>query len=169
MKAGKFINGWTVTGILLAAIVIAGGVIIWSKSSRSQSIEISLAPEPELQGSIYVGGGVSDPGIYPLRAGDTVQDIVRAAGGFTKDADPGRLELIVSGVGEGKTPQKVNINRAEAWLLEALPGIGEARARAIIEYRERHGPFRDINELVRVEGLGEAALEKIRDLITVAD
>jgi competence protein ComEA len=63
----------------------------------------------------------------------------------------------------------VNINTAEAWLLEALPGIGEARAQAIIEYRLQHGPFRDIYELEKVPGLGEENFKHIADLITVND
>jgi competence protein ComEA len=65
--------------------------------------------------------------------------------------------------------QKININTAGAWLLAALPGIGEARAGAIIAYRTENGPFRDINELLNVPGIGEATLENIRDLVTVAD
>ena len=66
-------------------------------------------------------------------------------------------------------PQKINLNRAEAWLLEALPEIGESRAQAIIDYREQNGPFHNINELIKVEGIGTATYEKIKDRITVAD
>jgi competence protein ComEA len=70
---------------------------------------------------------------------------------------------------EGEPPQKVNINRAEAWLLGALPGIGEVRAQAIIDYRQQNGPFRSTNELLKVAGIGTATYERIKDLITVAD
>ena len=66
-------------------------------------------------------------------------------------------------------PQKVDINRAETWLLAALPGIGEARAQAIIDYRQRYGPFRDINELLKVPGIGDTIFEGIKRLITVKE
>lgn len=169
MKAGRFINGWTVTALFLAAIIIAGGAVIWSKHSRSRAIDISIAPDPEIQGRIYVGGEVSNPGFYPLEAGDSIHDVLRAAGGINDGADLSQVELIVAVPEDGENPQKVNINRAEAWLLAALPGVGEVRARAIIDYRQEHGPFRDIDELLKVDGFGEVTCERIRHLITVAD
>lgn len=169
MKASRFFSGWTVAAILLAAIIIAGGVVIWSKYSRSQAIEISMPPGPELKGSIYVGGEVNNPGYYPLRAGDGIEDILQAAGGITDGADLNHVELIIYSPDERDTPQKVNINRAEAWLLAALPGIGEVRAQAIIDYRSQHGQFRDINELLKVDGLGEVTFERVKHLITVAE
>ena len=66
-------------------------------------------------------------------------------------------------------PQKVDINRAEAWLLEALPGIGEVRAQAIIDYRQQNGGFSHISEITRVEGIGQSLYEQIKDFITVGD
>ncbi len=169
MKAGRFINGWTVAAVLLAAIIIAGGAVIWSKQSRSQVIEISAAPTQEVRGSIYVGGEVNNPGFYPLKDGDGIEDILRAAGGLTDGADLSRLELVVYGLDEENTPQKVNINRAEAWLLAALPGIGEIKAQAIIDHRRQNGPFRDVYELLKVDGFGDVTFERIEGLITVAD
>ncbi len=68
-----------------------------------------------------------------------------------------------------ESPQKIDINRAEAWLLQALPGIGETRAQAIIDYRRQNGPFQSINELTKVSGIGAATLDSIKDLITVTD
>ena len=70
---------------------------------------------------------------------------------------------------EPEPPQRVNINRAEAWLLEALPGIGEVRAQAIINYRRQNGLFHNINELTKVEGIGATTYEQIKHLITVTD
>jgi comEA protein len=66
-------------------------------------------------------------------------------------------------------PQKIDINRAEAWLLEALPGIGPSKAQAIIDYRQQNGGFKHITEITRVEGIGPAIYEQIKDLITVGD
>jgi competence protein ComEA len=151
------------------AIIIAAGVIIGLKYPRSRPVEISLPPAPAPVGNIYIGGEVNNPGIYPVAAGDTLEDVVRAAGGFTGNADPSSVELIVPGQGEVAELQKININTAADWLLAALPGIGDVRAGAIVAYRERNGPFRDINELLNVDGFGPATLENIRDLITAVD
>ncbi|MDO8568153.1 MAG: ComEA family DNA-binding protein [Dehalococcoidales bacterium] len=63
--------------------------------------------------------------------------------------------------------QKINLNRADAWLLAALPDIGQTRAQAIVNYRQKNGPFRSTNELLKVEGIGTAIYDKIKDLITV--
>ena len=122
----------------------------------------------ELQGEIYVGGAVSSPGFYPLTAGDSIEALIQAAGGTTSSAELNRLKLYIPQVGE-EQPQKINLNRAEVWLLKALPGIGETRARAIIAYREQYGPFHNINELIKVEGIGVTTYDKIKYLITVAD
>lgn len=70
---------------------------------------------------------------------------------------------------QGEQPQKIDINRAEAWLLEALPGIGPSKAQAIIDYRQQNGGFGHITEITEVEGIGLAIYEQIKDLITVAD
>jgi competence protein ComEA len=162
-------SGWTVTVAVLAVIIIAGSVFIGVKHGRGGGIEISLATENRTVGQIYVGGEVNSPGIYPLRSGDSIQDIIKAAGGLTDNADTGSLHLEVMGKGGSAAPQKVDINRADAWLLGALPGIGEARAQAIIAYRQKNGPFRDIYELLKVPGFGEVIFAGIKDLITVGE
>ena len=169
MTMSRHINGWTLVVILLVVIIAVSGIVIWSRYSRSQAIEIFLVPDRELPGEIYVDGEVDNPGLYPWGDGDSVGDLIRVAGGATDNADLNRLKLHIPGVPAEELPQKVNINRAEAWLLEALPGIGEVRAQAIIDFRRQNGPFRHINELVKVEGIGIATYEKIKHLITVAD
>ena len=169
MKAGRFSNGWILAALLLVIVIIAGSAFIWLRSSHSHAIEISMAPERETEGSIYIGGEVNNPGWYPLFSGDNVGDLIRAAGGLKDGADISQATLTVGGVDEAKIPQKIDINRADAWLLEALPGVGEAKAKAIIDYRETNGPFRDTNELEKVPGFGEGILDNIKDLITVND
>jgi len=138
--------------------------------SGSQPIEISASkpPSQEQPDKIYIGGAVNNPGFYPLKAGDSIAALIQAAGGITS-ADLSGLKLYISEVGEEEEPQKINLNRAEVWLLEALPGIGETRAKAIIAYRHQNGPFQNINELIKVEGIGTATYEQIKDLITVAN
>jgi competence protein ComEA len=169
MAAGRFINGWTVLIILLVVIIAAGSVVAWSRYSPSQTIEISTVPEQKLQGEVYVGGEVNNPGFYPLEAGDSLGDIIQAAGGTNGNADLNCFELLVPALAEEEPGQKVNINRAEAWLLQALPGIGEGRAEAIINYRQQNGPFHNTDELLKVEGIGMSTYEQIKDLVTVAE
>lgn len=160
---------WTLITILLIAIIATGNIVAWSRYSPSQPVEISIPPGEQVQGRIYIGGAITSPGFYPLTGGDSIGALIQAAGGTTSSADLSRLRLYIPEVGEEEQPQKVNLNRAEAWLLEALPGIGETRARAIIAYREQYGPFHNTNELTKVKGIGVVTYENIKHLITVAD
>ena len=160
---------WILITISLVATIAISGIVACARYSPGQPIEIIRPPTQELSGEIYIGGTVSNPGFYPLKADDTIEALIQAAGGTTSNADPNRLELYLPQTGEKELPQKIDLNRAEAWLLEALPGIGEGRAQAIIDYRQQNGPFSNINELTRVEGIGTATYEDIKHLITVAD
>lgn len=63
----------------------------------------------------------------------------------------------------------VNINTADADSLTALEGIGESRAKDIIEYRSEYGPFTDIEEIMNIPGIGEKTFEKIKDKICITD
>lgn len=92
-----------------------------------------------------------------------------------KAAEP--VEINIDGLQEAAAVQEspapsdstglININTASAAELVRLDGIGEAKARAIVEYREEHGYFMSVDELVKVSGIGEKTLEKNRDKITV--
>jgi len=64
-------------------------------------------------------------------------------------------------------PTKVNVNRATTEELQALPGIGPALARRIVEYRQSHGPFKKTEDLLEVKGIGPVLLARIRDLVTL--
>ena len=169
MTTSKFNKYWTPIIIILVVIIAIGCIVAWSKYRGSQPIEISIPPSQELQGEIYIGGAVNSPGFYSIKAGDSIEDIIQAAGGTTDSADLSRLKLYIPQSGEEQQPQKINLNRAEAWLLQALPGIGEARAQAIIDYRQQNKRFHSINELTKVEGIGVATYQRIKQLITVAD
>lgn len=164
-KLGKY--RMLIISLLLVIIIIAGGVVIFSRYKVSQAIEISILPSPELQGEIYVSGAVKNPGSYPLKSGDSLGDIIARAGGTTNSADLTKLKIYVPPTGEEPKPQKIDINRAEAWLLEALPGIGETRAKAIIDYCRQNGSFRNTRELIKVEGIGITTYERIKHLITI--
>ena len=65
--------------------------------------------------------------------------------------------------------ERININTADPETLKTLPGIGEVRANAIAAYREEHGPFQSISDLLQVNGIGEGTINKIKDLICLED
>jgi competence protein ComEA len=64
---------------------------------------------------------------------------------------------------------KVNINMADAPALEGLPGIGPAKAKAIIEYRAQNGPFKAVGDLENVSGIGAKTVEGLKDKVTVGE
>jgi competence protein ComEA len=111
---------------------------------------------------------VANPGIYPWQEGDTIQALLLDTG-VEPDADLSHIEIYVPREGEEQSSQKIDINRAEPWLLEALPGIGEVTAQAIVNYRDENGSFKRIEDLLQVKGIGEGTLAKIKDYITVSD
>jgi len=156
--------------VFLVIAAIAGGVTLAVQHSRSQPAEIVLSQTepPELSGEICIGGAVANPGIYPLREDDTMLTLLLDAGVET-DADLSHIDLYVPREGEEQSLQKIDINRAETWLLEALPGVGEVLAQRIVDYRSENGPFRRIEDLLKVSGIGTAKFEQIKDYITVSD
>ncbi len=155
--------------VFLLVAIVSGGLLAWSRYSPARPIEITLPSPSPVTGQVLVGGAVNSPGWYPLQGGDSLQSVLSAAGGPTAKADPGQFKLYVPSPGETARPQKVDLNRAEAWLLQALPGIGETRAQAIISYRQRNGLFRSVSDLLKVEGIGTTTYERIKDLVTVGE
>ena len=161
--------------VLLIAVILSGvAVFLYRQTSLPHSEEIAiLPPSPEIY--VYVEGEVVNPGAYMLLTGDHVADAVEAAGGFTLDADQGSANLAATlRDGEqihiyklGDIPQKININTAEAWLLESLPGIGETLAQRIVDYRIANGYFQSIEDLKGVDGIGPAVFDKVKDKIAV--
>ena len=146
---------------------------------------------------VFVCGAVIKPSVCTLPEGARVQDAVDAAGGFRADADREWLNLArtladgeqirvptreetsayadgnaaVSGMAASTTPGmkdgKIDLNTADAALLVTLPGIGEAKAAAIIAYREEHGGFSSAEEIMQISGIKQSIYERIRDRITV--
>lgn len=156
--------------VFLLIATIAGGVMLAVQHNRNQPVEIVLSQTepPEQSGELYIGGAVANPGIYPWQEDDTIQALLLSAGA-EPDADLSHIEFYVPREGEEQSPQKIDINRAELWLLQALPGIGEVLAQRIVDYRSENGPFRTIEDLLKVSGIGAATFENIKDYITVSD
>lgn len=70
-------------------------------------------------------------------------------------------------ISEESAAEPININTASVRGLQKINGIGSVRAEAIVAYREEHGEFSSVDELLNIRGIGEATLEKIRDQITL--
>ena len=136
---------------------------------------------------VHVDGAVASAGVYELAEGARVADAVESAGGLLEGADTTSLNLAaplsdgekvhvpvvgedVAGTGAGTGgagPSVVDINTAGVEELDALPGVGEATARAIVEDRETNGPFSTPEDLMRVSGIGEKKFAKLEGLIRV--
>lgn len=151
----------------------------------------------ELEVYIDVDGAVVSPGVYRLMDGARVEQAIDAAGGLTPEADVTGLnraskvadgqKIYVPKVGEQQTIAAgdgtdggavaasgtidaaglVNINTASAAELQTLSGIGPSVAQSIIDERTKNGPFASVDDLMRVSGIGEKKLAKIKDCICV--
>ncbi len=152
-------------------IIIVGGVTIlfqlhpWVKGPMEITLQKSSPVSGETQ--VYVDGAVVNPGWFPVNSDARIGDIIDMAGGLAYKADFSSMKLYIPDDAESSEPQKISINRADAWLLDALPGIGPATAQKIIDYREANGPFVAISEIKMVPGIGDSVYENIKDLITV--
>lgn len=134
---------------------------------------------------VHICGEVKSPGVYEVLEGSRVFEVVELAGGYTESAAGDYLnmaetvkdgmKLIVPAKGEeallqpsvGEYDKKVNLNTAAKEELMTLKGIGEARAADIISYREKHGEFRSVEEIMNIPGIKDAAFQKIKDDIVV--
>lgn len=141
--------------------------------------------------TVHVSGAVASPGVVTLDATSRVADAIAAVGGTTPIAEPGRINLArrlvdgervhvphpgedvppgggdPSGPADGGGTAPIDLNRATREQLEALPGIGPAKAEAIIAHREAEGPFAVPGDLRGVPGIGERTFQQLADLVTV--
>ncbi|QGP92463.1 Helix-hairpin-helix motif protein [Neomoorella glycerini] len=141
---------------------------------------------------VHVAGAVQRPGVYELPAGARINEAVSLAG-LLPEANPNALnlaaplndgqQLIVPRQGEEAAPgkggnppgsatagggaRKININTATLAELDTLPGIGPTLAQRILDYRTQKGPFRTIEDLQNVGGIGPKKFADLKDLITV--
>jgi competence protein ComEA len=168
MVTGGFSKLWALVTVILIVIIVVGGIIAAIRYSPNQPFEISLSSHQEPEGDIYVDGAVAAPGFYPFTSTDSIGALLQTAGADS-DIDLKQLRLYIQEAGQKQESQKIDINRAEVWLLEALPGIGETLAQRIVDYRQMNGPFRNTSELLKVAGIGYSTYEQIKDKITVAD
>lgn len=144
---------------------------------------------------IHVAGAVKKPGIVKLKIGSRVEDAIDAAGGLLNDSDITNINLahiledgikikipskndeknekyIIDGLsddfsGETEKNKLININTATKNELENLRGIGPSLAIKIVEYRNKNGKFKKIEDIKNVSGIGSNKYEKIKDYIKI--
>lgn len=145
---------------------------------------------------VDIKGAIKEPGVYEIKKGSRVTDLIKLAGGGTLDADldatnlseklndedciviykKGEVDKIQnsqSGVNTSTVSNSqsknaiININTATKDELKTLTGIGDTKADAIIKYREENGGFKSVQELTKVGGIGEKTLSKFLDKVDI--
>lgn len=183
------------TGPMSGDVAVARGGDGAGLSSGAAAVDPAdgSAPEPDPDAYVHAAGAVAMPGVYRVRAGGRVADVLDAAGGPASDADLDQVNLaakvtdgervfvphqgqpipaVATGGGGGSAPAgaasgPVDLNTATLEQLDALPGVGPATAQAILDYRAEHGRFAQVQELLEVRGIGEAKLAAIRAKVRV--
>jgi competence protein ComEA len=182
--------------VVVGAIALWVIYTVLKRPDPGPMLTITLQPRPTLDPAtptpatinVYVSGAVNKPDVYALPLGSLVKDAVAKAGGAAVDADldhvnlalklSDQMQVYVPRKGETVATPKassgsatlsapININTATAEELDRLPGIGPSLAQVIIDYRTQHGPFKTIEAINEVKGIGDALFAKIKDSIMV--
>ena len=171
-------------------LVVTDSVISTSDGAGSHfdSSDDSTKDDSNTDIYVHICGAVINPGVYQVPVGTRVYQALELAGGSSDDAYLSGINLadkladgqkvyipsegenaegILSTDSGGVQSVMININTASEAELMTLPGIGQSRAKDIINYRVKNGLFESINDIMKVSGIKEAAFEKIKDLIKV--
>lgn len=171
-------------------LVVTDSVISTSDEADSHfdSSDDSTKDDSNTDIYVHICGAVINPGVYQVPAGTRVYQALELAGGSSDDAYLSGINLadkLADGQkvyipSEGENAEgiistdsgdvqsvMININTASEAELMTLPGIGQSRAKDIINYRVKNGLFESIDDIMKVSGIKEAAFEKIKDLIKV--
>lgn len=141
---------------------------------------------------VYITGEVNVEGVYELEENSRVKDCIEMAGGLKEEADIKDINLVdilddgmkiyipkkgeniiyetestIVNADKNDTNKKININTAQKDDLKKIVGIGEAMADRIIEYRQKNGKFKNIEEIKNIKGIGKGKFEKIKKFIMV--
>ena len=175
-------------GVLVLGIVfIVIGVAINFSSGQKEEMEVKVYKKEDIEVysevMIDVSGAVVRPGVYKLKKESRINDVLLMAGGLAVEADK---EWVDKNLNKAKVlqdgekiyiPRKlesssslsslVNLNTAGVSELDRLSGIGPAIAQRIIDYRERNGGFKSLEEIKLVSGIGDKMFEKIKDEVSL--
>ena len=183
---------WTV-GVRAALVLVAGVLVVVVGANFMGSLAPAPVPLPVAVGSeldsvsqrentvmVHVVGAVAEPGVVSLPESSRVQDALALAGGALEDADLRSVNL-ARAVFDGEqivVPRRgdpfesspgasglISLSQADQASLETLPRIGPATAERIIAWRESNGPFRSVEDLLAISGIGPATLEGLADLV----
>jgi competence protein ComEA len=189
--------GATVGGAVAIVVALVVGFLVWRSRPHAEPVPtvaasgVAAAAATPSPATIVVSvlGRVQRPGLVRLPQGARVADAIEAAGGVLPGTDLGYLnlarklvdgELLAIGVGpapsapaagapggSGGQPGLINLNTATLAELDSLPGVGPVLAQRIIDHRNRTGGFKSVEELRKVDGVGDARFEQLKDLVTV--
>lgn len=169
---------------------------MWEETSLTTTAEVATdATKERAEIMIYVDikGAVKVPGIYQLKNQQRIWDALALAGGVSEEADttqvnyaqkvkdqmiiyvpkkgepvPQSLETLQeSAPAQQNQEEKINLNTATEAELQTISGIGAKKAQEIIRFRDEQGPFKTVEELKNVPGIGEKTVERLKDMLTV--
>ena len=172
-----------VAAALAVAVVAAAGLWYAGRSPAPPPLAVDPGGGGGRTITVHVSGAVLSPGVVQVAAGARVGEAIAAAGGARPDADLGRVNLaapLADGqqlfvpesspdgeAGAAAGDGRIRVNLAGVEELEALPGVGPVLAERIVAYREEHGPFAVVEDLLDVPGIGEGKLAALRDAVLV--
>lgn len=164
---------------VLSGVFIAGIIFLLLNRQETKPIAIIPAPTPQPI-KVYLSGDVKNPGVYSLSQNSRLEDLFALAEVNDYPIDQfnlsaklydgqhiniGDKEIIKSQTILEVSSIQININEADVDQLIELPGIGEAKAKDIIQYRETYGYFDRIEDILKVPGIGEVTFNRFKDLI----
>ena len=179
----------------LAVLGLAGIAGVWLGAPSTEPPPVVIARDEPVEKSestdatsitVHVAGAVRSPGLVTLKAGDRIAHAVAGAGGGLPVADLSALNLAApladgdqvtvpikgEAVPTGTAADQrddglVDVNHASAAELESLPGVGPVLAQRIFDYRQEHGPFATVEDLLDVPGIGEGKLAALREALVL--
>jgi competence protein ComEA len=194
LALGLMTAGWLLLRAKPVAVARPSEVVTVARPTETPASATPSTAKSAPKIVVHVLGAVRHPGLVDLPDSSRVQDAIDAAGGLTRRADPGELNLAQilsdgqqvvigtthdpagevreqpgSGTGAGSTSNgtAVDLNRANQAQLEELPGIGPVTAQAILTWRQEHGRFTRIEELQEVDGIGPKTYAQIAPHVRV--
>jgi competence protein ComEA len=171
----------------LGILILLGAVLFLLYAWRGNLGWTPSKPAPSLAKPVFVeiAGEVPRPGVYSFPAPPTLLELSQKAGGPNPGTNsnitvPSGSRVEVSPTGEYRPGGRMSgerllslglaldVNKASVKDLEALPGIGPVMAQRLVQYRQDHGPFKNLDELLAVSGVGKQKLAQLKPYLTLS-